>query len=124
MTEASWRWYCWRLTEADADADDRGVVGDCVSGELKAGADAGDGRMVVTKERPGADAGDCRYSGADIGGGIISWWWWLMGKEKGPELRQAEGSGRLLSSAGHPGLYSHPLQIFYFHEKVISLRPI
>jgi len=44
VTQASWRWYCWRLTEADADADDRGVVGDCVSGELKAGADAGDGR--------------------------------------------------------------------------------
>jgi hypothetical protein len=28
--------------EADADANDRGEVGDCVSGELKAGADAGD----------------------------------------------------------------------------------
>ncbi len=54
MTEASWRWYCWRLTEADADADDRGVVGDCVSCELKDGADAGDGGET------GADEGDER----------------------------------------------------------------
>ncbi len=43
-------------------------------------------RMRVTKERPGADAGDSRYSGADIGGGNISWCWWLMGQRKGPEL--------------------------------------
>jgi hypothetical protein len=46
-------------------------------------------RMVVTMEWPGADAGDSRYSGADIGGGNISWW--LMGQRKGQSCDKQKG---------------------------------